>query len=115
VHCARVVFCELDFFLKYEIYIYCDGFAEASLYDRPLGALRRLPCATVCSEHAIAHDVMLYGACAGDVRQRWRPLLWSVDSPLPGDDNVIRLARIREMSQAVFPASQLGALLGCIR
>jgi hypothetical protein len=39
----------------------------------------------------------------------------SVDSPLPGDDDVIRRARIREVSQAVFPASQLGPLVGYIR
>jgi hypothetical protein len=53
----------------YYIHIYCDGFAQASLYDRPRGAFWRLPCATVCTEHAIPHGVMLYGACAGDIRQ----------------------------------------------
>jgi hypothetical protein len=42
-------------------------------------------------------------------------LLRSVDSPLPGDDDVIRRARIREVSPAVFTASQLGALVGYIR
>jgi hypothetical protein len=39
----------------------------------------------------------------------------SVDSPLPGDDEVLRDARIRDLSQAVFSASQLGALVGYIR
>jgi hypothetical protein len=34
---------------------------------------------------------------------------------LPGDDDVIRRARIREVSQAVFTASQLGALVGYIK
>jgi hypothetical protein len=58
---------------------------------------------------------MLYGACAGDVRKRWRPLTTaSVDSPLPGDDDVLRDATVREVSQAVFSASQLGALIGYI-
>jgi hypothetical protein len=42
-------------------------------------------------------------------------LPWTVDSPLPGDDDVIRRARIREVSQAVFPASQLETLVGYIR
>jgi hypothetical protein len=70
----------------------------------------------VCSERAIPYDVMLYGTCAGDVRQRWETVTTaSVDSPLPGDDDVLRGARIREVSQAVFPASQLGALVGYIR
>jgi hypothetical protein len=70
----------------------------------------------VCSEHAILYDEMLYGACAGDVRQRWETVtMASVDSPLLGDDDVLRGARIREVSQEVFPASQLGALVGDIR
>jgi hypothetical protein len=30
---------------------------------------------------------------------------------LPGDDDVIRRARIREVAQAVFPASRVGAAL----
>jgi hypothetical protein len=38
----------------------------------------------------------------------------SVDSPLPGDDDVLRGATIREVSQAAFTASQLGALIGYI-
>jgi hypothetical protein len=38
----------------------------------------------------------------------------SVDSPLPGDDDVLQGATIREVSQAVFSASQLGALVGYI-
>jgi hypothetical protein len=42
-------------------------------------------------------------------------LLRSVDSPLPGDNDVIRRARIRVVSEAVFPASQRGALVGYIR
>jgi hypothetical protein len=65
----------------------------------------------VCREHAIPYDVMLYGACASDVRQRWE----AVTTALPGDDDVIQRARIREGSQAVFTASQLGALIGYIR
>jgi hypothetical protein len=39
----------------------------------------------------------------------------SVDSLLPGDDDVLRGATIREVSQAVFPASQLGVLVGYLR
>jgi hypothetical protein len=31
---------------------------------------------TVCREHAIPYDVMLYGACAGDVRQRWEAVYY---------------------------------------
>jgi hypothetical protein len=59
---------------------------------------------------------MLYSACAGDVRQRQRPFsVANVDSPLPGDEDVLRDATIREVSQVVFSASQLGALIGYIR
>jgi hypothetical protein len=36
----------------------------------------------------------------------------SVDSLLPGDEDVLRDATIHEVSQAVFSASQLGALIG---
>jgi hypothetical protein len=39
----------------------------------------------------------------------------SVDSPLPGDNDILRGATICEESQAVFPASQLGVLVGYIR
>jgi hypothetical protein len=34
----------------------------------------------------------------------------SVDSLLPGDDDILRDATIQEVSQAVFSASQLGVL-----
>jgi hypothetical protein len=39
----------------------------------------------------------------------------SVDSLLPGDEDVLRDATIHEVSQAVFSASQLGVLIGYIR
>jgi hypothetical protein len=39
----------------------------------------------------------------------------SVNSPLPGDDDVLRGTTIREVSQAVFSVSQLGVLVGHIR
>jgi hypothetical protein len=39
----------------------------------------------------------------------------SVDSLLPGDSDVLRDATIREVSQAVFSAGQLGGLGGYIR
>jgi hypothetical protein len=39
----------------------------------------------------------------------------SVDSPLPGDDDVLRGATICEVSQAVFSVGQLGGLGGYIR
>jgi hypothetical protein len=59
---------------------------------------------------------MLYTARAGDVRHRWRAVYYGECwQRLPGDDDVIRRARIREVSQAVFTASQLGALIGYIR
>jgi hypothetical protein len=84
--------------------IYCDGFAQASLYDGPLG----LPCATVCSEHAKPYDVMLYGACAVTSGNGG-----SVDSPLLGDDDVIRRATIRVMSHGgVFSESGSEFLVG---
>jgi hypothetical protein len=58
---------------------------------------------------------MLYRTCTGDVRQRWETVFYSiVDSPLPGDDDVLRSATICEVSQAVFTASQLGVLIGYI-
>jgi hypothetical protein len=38
----------------------------------------------------------------------------SVDSPLLGDNDVLRGATICEVAQAVFTASQLGALIGYI-
>jgi hypothetical protein len=64
----------------------------------------RLPCATLCSEHATPYDVMLYGACAQVTSDNGgRPVTTaSVYSPLPGDDEVLRGAIIREVSQAVF-------------
>jgi hypothetical protein len=39
----------------------------------------------------------------------------SVDSLLPGDEDVLRDATIREVLQVVFSAGQLGALVGYIR
>jgi hypothetical protein len=57
---------------------------------------------------------MLYGACAQVTSDNGgRPVTTaSVDIPFPGDDDVLRGARLREVSQAAFPASQLGALVG---
>jgi hypothetical protein len=63
---------------KEKEYIYCDGFAQASLYSRPRGVLWRLSCATGCSEHAVPYDIMLYSALTGDVRQRWEAVYYGV-------------------------------------
>jgi hypothetical protein len=51
---------------------------------------------------------MLYSACANE-----RPFTAaSLDTPLPDDDGALRDATIGEVSQAVFSAGQLGALVG---
>jgi hypothetical protein len=47
--------CNRKFLMSYAVHDleYCDGFAQASLYDRPLGTFWHLPCATVGGEYMI--------------------------------------------------------------
>jgi hypothetical protein len=59
-------------------------------------------CATVCSEHVIPYDVTRYSAHTGDVNDRRPFTTASVDSALPGDEDVLCGATIREVSPAVF-------------